>query len=147
MTNYLYNLPKELLYYIFELSYIENKQICLEQLVTKVNSTSIWAKPSNKLFKLVNKDSYCLQHPYHDLDRYRNKKHCWELKRPNSTIIQCRCESCKEIEVMDPWHHEASELTYKCAWCVYYGFPCFNCKMYIFNCNIQEYLFNANFKD
>ena len=108
----------------------------------------LWSKPSDKLLHLVTPDKGCIQHPYTDFYKFRNKTLCGD------DGLQCMCNEppnfgtclhCYVIPIKNPWTDlPPFHGLYRCGNCETYGFPCSNCATF-FNGTIRPEIFHANF--
>ena len=105
----------------------------------------LWGRPSERLLDLVTIDIGCLQHPYTDLDKFRNKKYCDGDGLAWCSYSPSYCVDCSIIHIKSPWTDmPAYDGLYHCSNCETFGFPCRNCATF-FNGWIQPELFYANF--
>ena len=136
-------LPEDVIEKIWEYTHKLNMHKIMLIINSMHTKFCIWTNPSDNLLNLVTCDRACLQHPYNDFYKFRNKKFCDHpgvcAYRPSS------CVDCGIIHIKSPWTDlPAYDGLYKCGNCSTYGFPCRNCASF-FNDQIKCEIFCANF--
>lgn len=140
-------LPPDVLQIIWLHVHKQNMQLIGRLLRGMHTKISLWRRPSERLLDLVVNDVGCLQHPYTDLYKFRNKKFCGgdECLCSEPPYFVDVCQDCFFIGKESPWTEKPPNyFLYKCGCCEKYGFPCRNCAT-LFNGLIQSEIFYANF--
>lgn len=142
--NRLYNLPQDVQDLIWRHVHLYNFKKIHQTFKKMHNKFCLWENPSQTLLDLVTYDEGCIQHPYTDFYKFRNKKYC-NPDGPGCQYSPAVCVDCLVIRSESPWTstpHDAG--LYKCGNCKCYGFPCRNCATF-FRGKIQPEIFYANF--
>lgn len=143
--NWLDTLPPEVIETIWFYVHRNNLQK-IRRIINRIHTKiCLWRNPSERLLDLVTIDMGCLQHPYTDFYKFRNKDYCDSDGLAWCSYSPSYCVHCSIIRRESPWTDMPPDGNlYKCGNCEEHGFPCGNCAMF-FNGWIKPEIFYANF--